>query len=292
MSWLQLRLTVGRDEVDALQDALLETGALSVTLQDSGDDPVLEPGVGETPLWHQVQVTGLFAADINTTDAMSQLANHYAGVLPPCAWQPLDEQVWERAWMADYAPLQCGRRLWICPSWCTPPDPAAINLILDPGLAFGSGTHPTTFLCLQWLDSQPLAGKTVIDYGCGSGILGIAALLLGADRVLAVDNDPQALLATRDNAERNGIAQQRISCHLPQHMPEVSAHIVVANILAAPLIKLSSTISGSVATTGAICLSGIFATQFSDVIRAYGDNFNFDEPVFDDQWVRLTGIKR
>ncbi len=291
MSWLQLRLAIGRDEVDALQDALLETGALSVTLQDNGDDPVLEPGVGETPLWHQVQVTGLFAADIDTGNTLAQLANHYAGTLPPSAWQALDEQVWERAWMADYAPLQCGRRLWICPSWCTPPDPAAVNLILDPGLAFGSGTHPTTFLCMQWLDSQPLVGKTVIDYGCGSGILGIAALLLGADRVLAVDNDPQALLATRDNAERNGIAPQRLSCHLPQHMPEVNAHIVVANILAAPLIELAPTLSQCVATTGSICLSGIFETQFSDIISAYGNNFRFDEPVFNDQWVRLAGVK-
>lgn len=292
MSWLQLRLTIGREEVDALQDALLETGALSVTLQDNGDDPVLEPGVGETPLWHQVQVTGLFTADIDTDKTLSQLAACYAGALPPRAWQTLEEQVWERAWMADYVPLQCGRRLWICPSWCPPTDPAAVNLILDPGLAFGSGTHPTTFLCLQWLDSQPLLGKSVIDYGCGSGILGIAALLLGADRVLAVDNDPQALLATRDNAERNGIAQHRISCCLPQHMPEVSAHIVLANILAAPLIELSPTLTRCTATTGSICLSGIFGTQFSDVTSAYSNDFNFDEPVFDHQWVRLTGIKR
>lgn len=292
MSWLQLCLTVGRAEVDALQDALLESGALSVTLQDSGDDPVLEPGVGETPLWNEVQVTGLFTADTDTDKVLAQLASCYGGVLPVHQWQPLAEQVWERAWMADYVPIQCGPRLWICPSWCAPPDPAAANLILDPGLAFGSGTHPTTFLCLQWLESQALAGKIVIDYGCGSGILGIAALLLGAERVIAVDNDPQALLATRDNADRNHIAAGRIRCCMPNQIPNVTADLVLANILAAPLVELALPLTHLTKPAGSLCLSGIFATQCVDVQAAYCDNFDFDTPAFDQQWARLTAVKK
>ena len=160
-------------------------------MQDQEDQPILEPGVGETPLWDKIKIIGLFPADTDTDLATVTSTANYGDTLPEHRWEILEDKDWEREWMQHYHPLQCGDRLWVCPSWIEPPQPRAVNLLLDPGLAFGTGTHPTTFLCLEWLDSIDLRGKTVIDYGCGSGILGIAALLLGASKVIAIDNDPR-----------------------------------------------------------------------------------------------------
>jgi ribosomal protein L11 methyltransferase len=291
MAWLQVHLSSERATIEAVEDALLHCGAVSVTLEDSADNPILEPGVGETPLWDTVKVTGLFELPADQV----LLSAHFLALQPDFSaadlhWESVEDQAWERAWMDHFEPIQCGQRLWICPSWREPPDPTAVNLRLDPGLAFGSGTHPTTFLCLQWLDGIDLSGKTVIDYGCGSGILGIAALLLGAARVIAVDNDPQALIATLDNLERNDLDASRLAAYLPDEAPTTCADILVANILASPLISLAPRLAALTADSGQLCLSGLTREQAPQVMAAY-PGFAFDPVAAQDEWVRLTARK-
>ncbi|MGS2722773.1 50S ribosomal protein L11 methyltransferase [Porticoccus sp. GXU_MW_L64] len=291
MSWLQLKLDTHRNAVEALEDALLDAGAVSVTLQDLEDNPILEPGVGETPLWDNIRLMGLFNADTDTALATVQATAHYGTDLPKHRWEILEDKDWERTWMDNYQPIQCGQRLWICPSWLQPPQQSAVNLMLDPGLAFGTGTHPTTYLCLKWLDGLDLAGKTVVDYGCGSGILGIAALLLGAEKVIAIDNDPQALLATADNGQRNGIDPARLITALPGEQPQLQADVVVANILAAPLIELAEIISGHTRSGGLLCMAGLIDSQQQQVMNAYVDQFDFQPGESQDEWVRLSATK-
>ncbi len=292
MSWLQLRIAVDKPEVEALEDALLASGAVSVTLEDGADNPILEPGVGETPLWNRLRVTGLYPADIHTDLAFQLLSENYGGQLQQWRWEILEDQPWATLWTEHYQPIQCGEKLWICPSWREPPKPDAVNLSLDPGLAFGSGTHATTFLCLQWLDAQTLEGKTIIDFGCGSGILAIAALLLGAKQVVATDNDPQALLATRENARRNALSEAQLSVCLPRDLNAAPADIVLANILAEPLISLSEQLSALTAPGGQLCLSGMIAPQTQTVMSAYSEHFLFDAPSYREEWFCLTAKKR
>ncbi len=293
MSWLQLRISTTRPQTEAIEDALLAAGAVSVTMEDSADQPILEPALGETPLWDETRVTGLFYADTDTDQAAVIATASYGGTLPPCRWEILEDKDWEREWMENFHPMLFGQRLWICPSWKQPPQADAVNLMLDPGLAFGTGTHPTTALCLEWLDSCPLAGKTVVDYGCGSGILGIAALLLGASEVIAIDNDPQALIATADNAQRNHIEPSRINTYLPNQIPAgIKADIVVANILAGPLAELAPTIAQLTADKGLLALSGIISSQADELISCYQQWYVMDAAVSEDNWVRLSGRKR
>ncbi len=290
MSWLQLRLEATPESASALEDALMDVGAAAVTMEDSADQPVYEPGVGETPVWQQTRVTGLFSADINTDALLLELAARYEAPLPPLRCEILEDRDWIREWMDSYQPIQCGERLWICPSWREPVEPNAVNLLLDPGLAFGTGTHPTTWLCLQWLDQQDLTGLTVIDYGCGSGILGIAALLLGAEKVIAVDNDPQALIATRDNAQRNQIAEERLACYLPGQVPSgLHADMVVANILAGPLIELAPQLAGYLSAGHSICLSGILHNQGTLLQDRYAQWFGDLQSGQREEWLRVTG---
>jgi ribosomal protein L11 methyltransferase len=205
MSWLQLRLDCDQASADALEAAAPRGRRPVVTLEDRGDEPLLEPGVGETPLWQAIRLTGLFPADADM-DAVMDARLRDACPRRGARVEILEDKDWSREWMQHYRPMRFGERLWICPSWLEPPEPDAVNLLLDPGLAFGTGTHPTTAMCLSRCRRRVRDGQRVVDYGCGSGMLGIAALRLGAARLLAVDNDPQALTATRDNAERNGIA--------------------------------------------------------------------------------------
>lgn len=297
MSWLQLVFESDRTRAPALEDALLEIGALSVTLQDSADEPVFEPGIGETPLWQATRVLALFERDEDAmADAQADgLVAALRKLVEVPAWraEQLADQAWERAWMADFQPMRFGRRLWICPSWAEPPDPAGIVLALDPGLAFGTGTHPTTALCLEWLDSQALQDCVVVDYGCGSGILGIAALLLGARQVIAVDNDPQALLATRDNAKRNGIAAERLITCLPGQLPpDCRAEVTVANILAGPLQALAPLLAELTQSGGRLALSGILAEQAEAVAAAYRPWFDLAPFAQRDEWIRIDGRKR
>ncbi|MEJ2180588.1 MAG: 50S ribosomal protein L11 methyltransferase [Gammaproteobacteria bacterium] len=203
MPWIQISFDCSKDLSTIISEALSDVGAASVTLQDAADQPLLEPGVGETPLWEQVIVTGLFDAATDIDSLASQIQIAIAPEkLPQWRASSVEDKAWEREWMKHFHPMRFGRRTWICPSWQSPPQPDAVNILLDPGLAFGTGTHPTTALCLEWLDQHIQGGEKVIDFGCGSGILGIGALKLGAREVWAVDNDPQALVATRDNAAK------------------------------------------------------------------------------------------
>ncbi len=291
MQWLQLIVGSTRDASSAIEDALLELGAVSVTLEDAADQPILEPGVGETPLWDNCTIKALFPDDTDTTQTTVQLEQLISRPLQS-SWQQLEDKDWSQEWKKYFSPMKCGERLWICPSWIEPPDANGINLSLDPGLAFGTGSHPTTHLCLRWLDKQDLAGQTVIDYGCGSGILGIAALLLGAEKVIAVDNDPQALLATRDNAERNNIAAERISTYLPEELPaDIVGQTMLANILAAPLIELAPKLTALTASNGLICLSGLLEHQITAVSQPYLGNFAFDDPAIETEWAQLAARK-
>ncbi len=288
MPWLELRIHSSREQAPLLEDALTRAGAQCVTLEDNADQPIFEPALGETPLWQETRIIGLFEGDADTSHIEQQVqipaATYYQ-------WHLVEDKDWEREWMKDYRPIQCGEHFWICPSWLEPPDPSAINLLLDPGLAFGTGTHPTTFLCLQWLAQQNLSGLDVIDYGCGSGILGIGALLLGAQQVLGVDIDPQALLATQENAARNGIAAARFPVVYPNRCAATAVDVVLANILAGPLVELAPAISSRVNPGGSLCLSGILNTQASAVMAAYSAEFDFDPIASKDDWVCLSARK-
>lgn len=291
MPWLQLNIITPRKLVERLEDALLESGAVSVTLQDNADQPIFEPGLGETPLWDMVRITGLYDAEINTAEAGAIAANIFGDELPEHSWELLEDKDWEREWMSNYHAIRCGERLWICPSWQQPPEPDKVNLMLDPGLAFGTGTHPTTFMCMQWIDQQDFTGLDIVDYGCGSGILGIATLLMGANKVIGIDIDPQALLATTENAKRNNLPADAMPVFLPPRCPQVQADIMLANILAGPLAELAPTLSGLTKLGGKICLSGILAVQAESVIAAYSQWFEFDPTAHQEEWVRLTAVK-
>ncbi|MBD3667911.1 MAG: 50S ribosomal protein L11 methyltransferase, partial [Kangiella sp.] len=245
MAWIQLKFNYKHPDADSLSDYLMELGALAVTFLDAEDKPILEPKPGETPLWEHLIVLALFDADVDTKAIDGAIQSHEFAqhIGQQYEWEIIRDQDWERSWMENFKPMQFGDRVWIVPSWCEAPEPDAVNIKLDPGLAFGTGTHATTALCLQWLDGADLNGKTVVDYGCGSGILAIAALLLGADKVYAVDIDPQAIEATKQNLSRNGIASNRLVLGLPEVVDLPQADILVANILAEPLRQLAESIA-------------------------------------------------
>lgn len=291
MAWLQLKVRSSASEADAVEDVLLAAGAAAVTLEDSADQPLFEPPIGTTPLWQDTTVIGLFNADIDVATATLHI-NNALQPSDPLKFEILEDKDWVRAWMDDYHPIQFGERLWICPSWCEPPNPEAVNLMLDPGLAFGTGTHPTTAMCMRWLDKQDLQGKTVWDYGCGSGILAIAALLLGASAATGNDIDPQALTASRDNAQRNGIADTSFELLLGAPTTTKQVDVVVANILAGPLVALSDGIAALCKPGGLLALSGILDTQAKEIIECYSQWFDLDPPTVTEEWVCISGRKR
>ncbi|WP_341502134.1 50S ribosomal protein L11 methyltransferase [Gallaecimonas sp. GXIMD4217] len=291
MAWIQLRTNTNAQLAEKLGDLLMTQGALSVTFMDAKDTPIFEPMPGETRLWGDTDVMALFEADADTAPAQAMIRT-LLGEDTPIKVEALEDKDWERAWMDNFHPMQFGRRLWICPSWKPVPDPDAVNVMLDPGLAFGTGTHPTTALCLQWLDGLDLAGKTVVDFGCGSGILAIAALKLGAERVVGVDIDPQAILASRDNAERNGVAD-KLELYLPEDQPlGLKADVVVANILAGPLKELSEIITGYLKPGGLFALSGILDSQADDLVEHYQRYGRLDQVAIKDEWCRVSGIAK
>ncbi|ASL27970.1 50S ribosomal protein L11 methyltransferase [Azotobacter chroococcum] len=292
MPWLQIRLAITPDQAGALEDQLLELGAVSVTFTDAEDQPIFEPDLGTTPLWSHTHLLALFEADTDEDALLAHLRLLRGGELPEHQVERIEDQDWERSWMDNFQPMRFGRRLWIVPSWHQAPEPEAVNLLLDPGLAFGTGTHPTTALCLEWLDGQELAGCNVLDFGCGSGILAIAALLLGAERAVGTDIDPQALEASRDNATRNGIDPARFPLYLPAELPQQPAEVVVANILAGPLVQLAPQITSLVKPGGRLALSGILAEQAGEVRAAYADAFALDPTAEKDGWVRISGVRR
>jgi len=296
MSWIQIKADITPNIAEAMEESLLAAGASAVTMEDAHDQPILEPERGTTPLWEKTIITGLFSADEDTEQIKTIAHNVFCGLssetFPDCKIEILENQDWTRKWMEHFEPIHIGSRLWICPSWRDVPDNNAVNLMLDPGLAFGTGTHPTTFLCLKWLDAASLENRDIIDYGCGSGILGIAGLLLGAKNVIAVDNDPQALLATKDNANRNNITEDLIKAYLPDETPQEPADIVIANILAKPLYELKSRIGALCKTNGQVILSGILEHQAAELSEFYSDTFTMAPIIIEDGWARLTGTKK
>ncbi|MDD9155702.1 50S ribosomal protein L11 methyltransferase [Aliivibrio sp. S4TY2] len=294
MPWIQVKLNATSENAEQISDMLMEeTGALSVTFLDAKDVPIFEPLPGETRLWGETDIVALYDAETDMDLVIAQLKastvldDNFAYKV-----EQLEDKDWEREWMDNFHPMKFGERLWICPSWREIPEPDAVNVMLDPGLAFGTGTHATTALCLEWLESIDLKGKTVIDFGCGSGILAIAAIKLGAAKVVGIDIDPQAITASKDNAARNGVADQ-LELFLPQDQPgNLVADVVVANILAAPLRELSSIITAHVAPGGVLAMSGVLDTQANDVASYYADNFTLDAIAEQQEWCRISGIKK
>lgn len=292
MPWIQAHLVVDRTRAPLIELLLENLGALSITLGDAGDEPMLEPGPGETPLWSATRVTGLFSGDTDIDELRStinQALNRDTG--RHLQLELLQDKDWERAWLERFKPMRFGSRLWICPTGHRVSDADAVVVDLDPGLAFGTGTHPTTALCLRWLDTAGLAGSTVIDFGCGSGVLAIAALKLGATRAIGVDHDPQALLASRRNAGKNAVSG-RLEVYTNETFQATTAPLVIANILANVLVDLEPAISRLVAPGGELILSGILLEQADEVIMAYSGAMQFDEPIEQEGWVLLHARRR
>jgi ribosomal protein L11 methyltransferase len=290
MPFLQLTLDIATADPAPFEDTLFDLGALSVTLEDAADDPVLEPSPGETPLWPTRVVKALLDASASRDDLVRSLA-HALPDTPTPRFEPIADKAWEREWLKDFKPMRFGRRLWVCPGGLPAGDPDAVRVELDPGLAFGTGTHPTTALCLEWLDGRDLNGRTVVDYGCGSGILAIAALKLGAGSVRAVDSDPQALIATRDNARRNHLDQGLTASSEPG-LEERSADVLVANILAGPLVDLAPRFARAVRAGGELALSGILLEQAETVTAAYRPWFDIALSATRAGWALISGQRR
>ena len=293
MPWIQLRVTTTEEKAEQVSDMLMGWGAQAVSFLDAYDTPIYEPMPGEVIYWTNTVVVGLFDAEHPMDKVVNQLkqVSFFKGE-PNFKLEQLEDKDWEREWMDNFHPIKFGKRLWVCPSWRDIPDPTAVNVMLDPGLAFGTGTHPTTALCMQCLDATIKPEQSVVDFGCGSGILGIAALKLGAKRVIGVDIDPQAIEASLANAKRNNVEGQ-IELYLPKDQPkDFQADVVVANILAGPLAELKNVISAYVKPGGLLALSGILESQAQSVIAAYSDEFSFDPIAVQDEWVRLSARKQ
>ena len=291
MPWLQLIIPTNDKEADQLSDALMEQGAVSVTLQDMQDQPMLEPAVGTTPMWSQTRAVGLFDASQDLKQVINNIEQQLRKKIPDWKGEQLEDKDWVRAWMDDFKPMLFGENLWVVPSTFEPPQPDAANILLDPGLAFGTGTHPTTSMCLEWLDANPPTDKDIIDFGCGSGILAIGAILLGAKHAEAIDLDPQALIATRDNAEKNSVTGN-IDTYLPNEFPKRQTSLLLANILASPLIELAPYFSDLTLPQGNIVLSGILAEQAEKVLAAYKTNFDIQIWKQQGDWICLAGVRK
>jgi ribosomal protein L11 methyltransferase len=303
MPFLELTLRCTEATQPRYENALDDVGALAVTMLDADADTsneraILEPGVGETPLWNELTLSALFPADTNALALLAALESFDPGLeWTTASFRAVQDEDWERAWLDQFQPMQFGQRTWIVPWNHELPEAAqaaeAAIVRLDPGLAFGSGTHPTTALCLRWLDQLSaegkLAGNTVLDFGCGSGILALAALKLGAANAVGVDNDPQALIATHDNGERNGV---HIAAYLPEDEPVATYPVVVANILASALDALAELLAARVAAGGQIALSGILHGQEDELLERYATWFDQLEATQDGDWMRITGVRR
>lgn len=293
MPWIEVYLSVPRDSSDTVGTALEQLGAVAITLEDDADKPVLEPGPGETPLWPKVRLRGLFDSAVARQEIIDGLRETTEiGEDLSLEWREVADRDWERAWLDRFQPMRFGERLWIVPSGMQLAQGTdGIEIRLDPGLAFGTGSHPTTALCLEWLDQREIAGERVVDYGCGSGILGIAAAIKGASEVHCVDIDPQALEATAENASRNHVAE-RISCSLPEEFAAGEFDVVIANILAAPLLELAPYFKTLVRPGGALVLSGLLLEQEELVSSAYRDQFELMASESLDDWLLLDWRKK
>ncbi len=298
MPWLELTINLPAEQREEAEAALETLGALSITLHDADaetadEQAIFEPGVGETPLWSSLVLSALFDTDHEPAGLSAALAGELAWLQPEhIRFRDVADQDWERVWMDRFQPMQFGRRLWVYP-WNIEPDARSDKVIvrLDPGLAFGTGTHPTTAMCLQWLDGQDLGGCTLIDYGCGSGVLAIAALKLGAQQVTGIDNDPQALAASQDNARRNRVDTKLAVC-LPDDAPTMQADALVANILAGPLADLAPRMAALCKPDARLALSGILEGQHAPLLERYARWFTDLDTCMQDGWVRITGRRR
>jgi len=298
VKWLQIHITVEQAQVDFTETLLSSIGAVSVTLDDAENQDLLEPLPGETPLWNKVIVTGIYAQEEGEEIDVLALETFIRSQLPTQQIHSefLEDQVWERSWMDYYEPIQISEKYWIVPEWLEPPEVDAVNIKLDPGLAFGTGNHASTFLCLQWLGKTNLKDKIVIDYGCGSGILGVAALLLGAKKVYATDIDPQAILATKQNAELNGVLDN-LYVGLPEEFNHEfktqQADVLVANILAGPLMALAEEFSTLIKSEGEFALAGVIEEQVTDVSSVYSEFFDIiDIDKREENWCRISGFRK
>jgi ribosomal protein L11 methyltransferase len=291
MSWQQISITTNENTAPEIADFFSDTGALSVTYLDAEDVPIYEPALNETKIWRNTVVVALYETDIEAELIRITLFNKFQQS-PLSNWQveALADQDWERAWMEYYHPMKFADKLWVCPTGQENYEAETVCLTLDPGLAFGTGTHPTTALCLEWLASHDLSEKIVIDYGCGSGILAVAAVLLGAKHAHAIDIDPQAITATLSNAEKNQVTD-KISCYLPEQFTPLAADVVLANILAKPLIELAPAIMALVKSQGQLVLSGILNEQQDAVSAAYSSQIRINPAVTQEDWCRLDGVK-
>ena len=292
--WQEWALETHSPLVESLEEWLFDRGALAVSLEDNANEPLLEPGPGETPLWQNVVLKALFAGDADLSSIKAVLPRTLLAENSKSEVSRLEDREWTRVWMDDFAPIQMGPRLWVCPSWAVPPDEALVNVMLDPGLAFGTGTHATTAMCLGALDAAVSGGESVVDYGCGSGILAIATLKLGASKALGVDNDPQALAASRDNAARNQISTDQFGVVMPEEDVLLAwsnaASVVVANILAGPLLSLAHELIELTAPGGRLLLTGVLEEQAAKLIEHY-EHVGLEVLDRRDGWVLLSGVK-
>ena len=290
--YLLLKVAVPRQHAEMIESSMLDSGAVSCTYQDATDTPIHEPAPGTAPLWPEVIVSGIYAPGTDPESASSSLRSRISAVTDAdITSEALPDTDWERVWMEDFKPVKIASGLWVVPTFCTPPDPASINVALDPGLAFGSGTHPTTHLCLQWLAKLDLNNKTVVDYGCGSGILAVAASLMGAKTVYAYDIDEQAFQATVENAERNNVADNITICHSDKDIP-LNIDIVVANILLAPLLELRPRFGELLTDQGKLGVSGVLSEQIATLASAYATQFRHSETEIREQWAMYTAVKQ
>ncbi|MFT5549294.1 MAG: ribosomal protein L11 methyltransferase [Candidatus Azotimanducaceae bacterium] len=293
MAFWQLSVQSSAAELEQTEDSLLELGAVAITLSDAKDEPLYEPLPGDTPIWQHSIVTGLFTQERSLEalyDGLIQrLPEHQIHTAKKTV---VDDQDWSRVHLKYFKPIQCAEKLWVVPSWHEAPDPSAVNIQLDPGLAFGTGGHATTALCLSWLGEHDIQNQSVIDYGCGSGILAIAAFKLGASELKSVDIDPQALVASKENARRNNIDPALLNITLPEDFKSEPVDLLIANILSGPLVRFAPKFSGLVKPGGQILLSGILQTQTNDIEKAYLPYFDLDPICIKEDWIRVSGTRR
>ena len=291
-SWLQLVCHTSRDHSESIELVMEDAGALSITFQDAKDDPVLEPLPGEIPLWKDLIIIALFDANSDLNALTQELKdNKNKWKISEFHTETIEDQDWERVWMKDFHPMRFGNNLWIYPSNYEIPDDNSIKIHLDPGLAFGTGTHPTTALCLEWLDHNPPKELKVTDYGCGSGILAVAAAKLGAKHIVAIDIDPQGLIATKDNMLRNSIESTMISCYLPEEYSTEASDLLLANILCGPLLELFPLFSALTRSEGILVLSGILEDQTDQILERYQSEFKDFNIKILDGWARISAVK-
>lgn len=290
MAWIQAKCTCKEKDVELVEEALTAFPVLSISIKDAGDQMILDQISEGKRLWDTCNIEGLFTSEVNKESIAKYLRSKVSEL--DITWTPLLEEDWSNSWKREAQPFCCGDSLWIYPSWSNKRNLSQPHVIIDPGLAFGTGSHPTTLMCLNWLVKQRLSGKTIIDYGCGSGILGISALVLGAHKVIAIDIDPLAIAATHQNAAKNGIKKKQLFCYPPELLPQdIQADILIANILAKPLIELASRFKKLTGSCGTICLSGVLKTQISYVQKNYENKFKLKKPIVAEDWVLLEGKK-